>query len=107
MNSEMMISDVPRLSLPPEGEIALVDIGSLTLESGAVIDDVTIAVQRWGELSSTGDNVVVVLHALTGDSHLTGPAGPEHPTAGWWEGVAGAVSEMIRKTLELAEKEGA
>ena len=35
------------------------------------------------------DNVVVVLHALTGDSHITGPAGPDHPTAGWWDGVAG------------------
>src|SRR5207302_2371580 len=89
MNSEMMISDIPRQTLPPDGEIGLVDIGSLTLESGAVIDDVRIAVQRWGELSPTRDNVVVVMHALTGDSHITGPAGPEHPTAGWWDGVAG------------------
>jgi homoserine O-acetyltransferase len=31
----------------------------------------------------------MVLHALTGDSHVTGPAGPGHPTAGWWDGVAG------------------
>jgi len=41
-------------------------------------------------LSPTRDNVVVVLHALTGDSHITGSAGPGHPTAGWWDGVAGA-----------------
>ena len=84
-----MISDIPSQTLPPEGEIGLVDIGSLTLENGAVIDDVRIAVQRWGELSPTRDNVVVVMHALTGDSHITGPAGPGHPTAGWWDGVAG------------------
>ena len=76
----MTISDVPTQTLPAEGEIGLVDIGSLTTESGAVIDDVCIAVQRWGELSPTRDNVVVVLHALTGDSHITGPAGPGHPT---------------------------
>jgi homoserine O-acetyltransferase len=31
----------------------------------------------------------MVLHALTGDSHVTGPAGPDHPTPGWWDGVAG------------------
>ncbi|SPM32667.1 Homoserine acetyltransferase [Mycobacterium rhizamassiliense] len=85
----MTISDVPTQTLPAEGEIGLIDIGSLTTESGAVIDDVCIAVQRWGELSPTRDNVVVVLHALTGDSHITGPAGPGHPTAGWWDGVAG------------------
>ena len=47
----MTISDMPTQTLPAEGEIGVVDIGSLTLESGAVIDDVCIAVQRWGELS--------------------------------------------------------
>ncbi len=85
----MTISDAPTRTLPAEGEVGLVEIGSLTTESGAVIDDVCIAVQRWGELSPTRDNVVVVLHALTGDSHITGPAGPAHPTPGWWDGVAG------------------
>ena len=96
----MTISEVPTgerrrdemtvdAQLPAEGEVAVVDIGSLALESGVVIDDVSIAVQRWGELSPERDNVVVVLHALTGDSHITGPAGPGHPTPGWWDGVAG------------------
>lgn len=85
----MTIFDVPTTTLPAEGEVAIVDIGSLTLENGEVIDDVSIAVQRWGELSPERDNVVVVLHALTGDSHITGPAGPGHPTPGWWDGVAG------------------
>ncbi|MCH9768644.1 MAG: homoserine O-acetyltransferase [Actinomycetia bacterium] len=89
----MTIMDVrasdERATLPREGEVAVVDIGALKLENGAVIDDVSIAVQRWGELSPQRDNVVVVLHALTGDSHITGPAGPAHPTPGWWDGVAG------------------
>jgi homoserine O-acetyltransferase len=83
------ISDVPTQTLPAEGEVGIVDVGSLTLESGVVLDDVSIAVQRWGELSPTRDNVVVVLHALTGDAHITGPAGPGHPTPGWWDGIAG------------------
>jgi homoserine O-acetyltransferase/O-succinyltransferase len=77
------------LTLPAGGEIGVVDIGSLKLEGGAVLPNVSIAVQRWGELSPSRDNVVVVLHALTGDSHITGPAGPGHPTPGWWDGVAG------------------
>ncbi len=85
----MTISDMPTQTLPAEGEIGLVHIGSMTTENGAVIDDVCIAIQRWGKLSPARDNVVVVLHALTGDSHITGPAGPGHPTAGWWDGVAG------------------
>lgn len=85
----MTISDVPTQTLPDEGEIGFIHIGALTTESGAVIDDVHIAVQRWGELSPTRDNVVMVLHALTGDSHITGPAGPGHPTGGWWDGMVG------------------
>jgi homoserine O-acetyltransferase/O-succinyltransferase len=83
------ITDVPTQTLPADGEVGIVDVGSLTLESGVVLDDVSIAVQRWGELSPARDNVVVVLHALTGDSHITGPPGPGHPTPGWWDGVAG------------------
>ncbi|MGV0652275.1 homoserine O-acetyltransferase MetX [Mycolicibacterium thermoresistibile] len=86
----MTILDVTRTpTLPAEGELAVVDIGPLQLECGEVLDNVSIAVQRWGELSPNRDNVVMVLHALTGDSHITGPAGPQHPTPGWWDGVAG------------------
>lgn len=50
----MTISDVPTQTLPAEGEIGLIDVGSLQLESGAVIDDVCIAVQRWGKFLRTG-----------------------------------------------------
>ena len=85
----MTISDVSTQRLPAEGEIGVVSIGSLRLLHGAVLDDVHIAVQRWGELSPQRDNVVVVLHALTGDSHVTGPAGPGHPTPGWWDQIIG------------------
>ncbi|MGX7732859.1 homoserine O-acetyltransferase MetX [Rhodococcus sp. 2H158] len=82
--------DRRHVELPPEdGRLSTVDIGPLTLESGATLPDVTVAVQRWGRLSPTRDNVVLVEHALTGDSHVTGPAGPEHPSPGWWSGMVG------------------
>jgi homoserine O-acetyltransferase len=91
LSEERPVTISPELTalLPAEGDIGVIDIGSVTLESGDVIDDVSIAVQRWGELSPARDNVVMVLHALTGDSHITGPEGPGHPTPGWWDGVAG------------------
>lgn len=82
--------DRRHVELPPEdGRLGTVDIGPLTLESGAILPDVTVAVQRWGRLSPSRDNVVLVEHALTGDSHVTGPAGPEHPSPGWWTGMVG------------------
>ncbi|MFE2750782.1 homoserine O-acetyltransferase [Actinosynnema sp. NPDC059335] len=50
---------------------------------------VTIAYETWGELNADRSNAVLVLHALTGDSHVAGPAGPGHPTPGWWDGLVG------------------
>ncbi len=45
--------------------------------------------RRWGRLNAQRDNAILVEHALTGDSHVTGPAGPGHPTPGWWDGLIG------------------
>ncbi|WP_370512146.1 homoserine O-acetyltransferase [Skermania sp. ID1734] len=67
----------------------MVPIGDVLLESGAVIPDVELAVQRWGQLSPNADNVVLVEHALTGDSHVIGPADHIHPLPGWWSGMVG------------------
>lgn len=91
----MTISQV-RTSRPaklpaPDGTLGHVGIGTVVLENGSVLPDVTVALQRWGELSPDRDNVILALHALTGDSHATGPAGgPDgHLTAGWWDGMIG------------------
>ncbi|MBB6121293.1 homoserine O-acetyltransferase MetX [Nocardiopsis algeriensis] len=61
----------------------------LELESGRLLPGVRLAYQTWGELAPRRDNAVLVLHALTGDSHVTGPSGPGHPSPGWWEGLVG------------------
>ncbi|WP_336085188.1 homoserine O-acetyltransferase MetX [Nocardia sp. SSK8] len=72
---------------PPDGRLGVVAIGDVTLENGAVVPDARLAVQRWGELSPTLDNVVLVEHALTGDSAVI--ASPDNPAPGWWEGMVG------------------
>jgi len=73
----------------PAGDRRFVRIGDLPLESGQVLPDVRMAYETWGELSPTRDNAVLVLHALTGDAHVRGAAGPGQPTAGWWPGIVG------------------
>ncbi|MEY4162249.1 MAG: homoserine O-acetyltransferase, partial [Actinomycetota bacterium] len=60
-----------------------------TLEGGGQLRDVTTAYETWGELDERASNAVLVCHAWTGDSHAAGPAGPGHPTPGWWEGLIG------------------
>jgi homoserine O-acetyltransferase len=60
-----------------------------SLEGGGRLPEVTVAYETWGSLNAARDNAVLVLHALTGDSHVAGPPVPGHPTAGWWEGLVG------------------
>lgn len=61
----------------------------LPLEAGGELPGVRLAFETWGRLAPDRSNAVLVLHALTGDSHVAGPAGPGHPTAGWWDGLVG------------------
>jgi homoserine O-acetyltransferase len=71
------------------GARRFLDIGTVRTESGAEIPDVRVAYETWGTLNDDASNAVYVCHALTGDSHVTGPAGPGHATGGWWDGLVG------------------
>lgn len=79
----------PALLPTPDGQLGTVDIGPVDLDCGVRLPDVTIALQRWGELSPERDNVVLALHALTGDSHAAGAADEQHLSPGWWNGLIG------------------
>jgi homoserine O-acetyltransferase len=72
------------------GDRRFAAVGPLDLELGGRLDTVTVAYETWGELAPDGSNAVLVLHALTGDAHVVGPAGPGQPTPGWWDGLIGA-----------------
>ncbi|MFB7919163.1 homoserine O-acetyltransferase [Streptomyces sp. NPDC056061] len=61
----------------------------LPLEAGDRLPGVRLAYETWGRLAPDRSNAVLVLHALTGDSHVAGPAGPGHPAPGWWDALIG------------------
>ena len=61
------------------GDRQFIKIGDLTLESGEVLPDITIAYQTWGELNAEGTNAILVNHALTGWSDVPG----------WWPSIVG------------------
>lgn len=73
----------------PGGDRKFTTSFDLKLESGKKLDGVKIAYETWGKLKLDGSNALLVLHALTGDSHAFGSATKAHPTAGWWNGVIG------------------
>ena len=61
------------------GDRRFVKIGDVGLEDGEVLTDVTIAYQSWGELNENKDNAILVNHAMTGWSDVTG----------WWPSMVG------------------
>ncbi len=65
--------------------VTLFEDEPLRLELGGTLSPVVVAYETWGELDRARSNGVLVAHALTGDSHAAGPAGPGHRFPGWWD----------------------
>ncbi len=67
------------------------DLGDLPLEADPMgtLASVTLAYETWGTLNQDHSNAIYVAHALTGDSHVWGPAEPGHHTGGWWNAMVG------------------
>jgi len=63
----------------------------LVLESGARLGPITIAYETWGRLTPARDNVILVLHAFSGDSHAAGylKGDPKDAKPGWWDSLIG------------------
>jgi homoserine O-acetyltransferase/O-succinyltransferase len=71
-----------------EVELKSTTFPSLGLESGAVLEPVTIAYEMYGELNADRSNAVLILHALSGDAHAAGYY-PGETKPGWWETMIG------------------
>jgi len=73
----------------PVGNRQFLSFGKTALEQGAILPAVTVAYETVGTRNADSSNAILILHALTGDSHVAGDPGPGHPTAGWWNALVG------------------
>jgi homoserine O-acetyltransferase len=64
-------------------------IGPFEPERGGALKDVRLAYETWGDLNEGADNVVLLTHALTGDSHASGASRKGHSRGGWWDPMVG------------------
>ena len=61
------------------GDRKFIKIGFLLLENGETLPDITIAYQSWGTLNADKSNAILINHAMTGWSDVTG----------WWPQMVG------------------
>src|SRR5579862_4095786 len=61
----------------------------LALRAGGRLGPITIAYETFGTLAADRGNAVLVLHALTLDSHAAGGVEPGHGEAGYWDAIIG------------------
>jgi homoserine O-acetyltransferase/O-succinyltransferase len=61
----------------------------LIVESGRSLGPVTLAYETYGTLDADATNAVLVMHALTGDSHAAGSYGTCDAKPGWWDIMIG------------------
>jgi len=66
-------------------------LGEFTFECGESVPDLEIAYEAYGEF--TGDNAVLVCHALTGSAHVASHRQADDHTSGqaraWWDDIVG------------------
>jgi homoserine O-acetyltransferase len=61
----------------------------MVLESGACFGPLTLAYETCGTLNEDKSNVILILHALSGDSHVAGYYTPDDEKPGWWDNMVG------------------
>ena len=83
-------AEVPLLHNPLQGvEHKSMNLGSLTLENGQVLSDVTIAYDTYGRLAPDGRNAILITHGYTSNHHAAGRYGPADSKVGWWDRLIG------------------
>ena len=71
-----------------ECSLAIFTSINFKLDSGAILNDITIAFKTFGKLNKEKNNAILVCHALTGDQYLTGQ-NPITKKDGWWSRMVG------------------
>lgn len=78
-----------KMHVVPQNKVLTYTFDSLALQRGGQLDSVTIAYETWGRMNATRDNVILLTHALTGNSHAHDVEDPDNSKVAWWNPLVG------------------
>ncbi|MBM2828272.1 MAG: metX [Actinobacteria bacterium] len=61
----------------------------MVLEGGGRLGPITVAYETYGKLNRDRTNAILILHALSGDSHAAGKYSADDKKEGWWDATIG------------------
>lgn len=82
------MDDTKRLNIQ-QGQYTFAEKKDFPLESGKKFGPITLVYETYGTLNENKDNVILICHALTGNSHVAGKLPGEKKSTGWWDPVIG------------------
>lgn len=62
---------------------------SIELDCKEILDNIVIAYETYGKLNKEKNNAILILHALSGNSHAAGYHSPNDSRPGWWDMMIG------------------
>jgi homoserine O-acetyltransferase/O-succinyltransferase len=79
----------------PNGIVEYYDVdlplpaGGMLLDSDKRFGPISVRYERYGEMNREKSNVILVLHAFSGDAHAAGVHSDDDAHPGWWEDMIG------------------
>ncbi len=71
------------------------------LEGGDKLTNITLTYETMGTLNRNKSNVILILHALTGDSHVAGVYEADDNKPGWWDIMVGPGKAIDTDTYHI------
>src|SRR5712691_1692406 len=74
---------------PVAKQVKTFTFDALPLQRGGQFGPVTLAYETWGTLNAAADNMVLITHALTGNTHAHDVERPHDTKVAWWNPLIG------------------
>lgn len=65
-------------------------IPAFTTQGGATIPEMTLGWEAYGSLNDAKDNVILITHYFSGNSHAAGRYSADDPAPGYWDAIIGS-----------------